>query len=332
MVYLSLVLLISCGEANEDDVSDKDLQSFTDHLPSDFDVQGHRGARGLKPENTLQAFETALDLGVTTLELDLHFSLDNVVVVWHDDKISDTKCKLPEAKEGDVPNPADANILDDVLSIRRLTYTQLQSYRCDQNPDVARFPEQNNEATPLAGNNYQIISLEVLLQFVDSYSQSDQKTAAQRANAARVRFNIETKRVVQTPETIGDDFDGVNPGPFENEILRIIGDQGIENRVVVQSFDHRSLWAIRRVNESIRLAALTFREEADLSTLASSGASIWSMFSKQLTPELIKKSHEVGLLVLPWTVNSAEEMKLLIDMGVDGIISDRPDILLTLDL
>ncbi|HEX6387019.1 MAG TPA: glycerophosphodiester phosphodiesterase family protein [Anaerolineae bacterium] len=296
-----------------------------------FDVQGHRGARGLKPENTLPAFETALDLGVTTLELDLHFTSDHVVIVWHDPEIDNAKCRLDPEATVDAPEPDSLVWQGDKLRLSNLTFAQVQAYICDRNPDPDRFPSQDNNPTPLAGSNYRIVSLAQLFDFVTEYTQSEEKTASQRANAGHVHFNVETKRRPDDPRAINDDFDGVNPGPFEQAILALIEERGLLDRVIVQSFDHRSLWAIRAVNDTIRLAALTPRGAAvSLPDLAASGANIWSSDYADVTLDRLAEAHAANLLVIPWTVNEPDEMHRLIDMGVDGLITDRPDLLLSL--
>jgi len=96
--------------------------------------------------------------------------------------------------------------------------------------------------------------------------------------------------------------------------------------VTIQSFDHRSLWAVRAENEAIQLAALTSQGQTFITNYANNGANIWSPNYNNLTPNLIAEAHEAGLLVIPWTVNEPEEMVRLIEWGVDGLISDRPDL------
>ena len=296
--------------------------------PSGFDVAGHRGARGLRPENTLPAFETALDLGVTTLELDLHLTADGEVVIWHDDAITPDKCRL--VADGDAPlppDPADPAVAQRDLYIARLTFADLQHYRCDVNPDPSRYPEQRAKPTELAGDDYRLVRLADLFDFVERYAASDSKSDAQRAAAAHVQFNMETKRKPTDPAAIGDDFDGVNPGQFERAIVSLVEEHDLTGRVIVQSFDHRSLWAVRSLNPALRLAALT-TNSVDLPELADRGAVIWSPDFTTLTPERLATAHALGLAVIPWTVNDPADMRRLIDLGVDGLISDRPDILL----
>jgi hypothetical protein len=116
-----------------------------------LDVQGHRGASGLKPENTLPGFETALDLGVTTLELDLHLTADGVPVIWHDPSISKEKCRRDPAATVAAPDPDGVVPEGNSLQISRLTLAQVQTYLCDRNPDASAYPDQDNAPTALAG-------------------------------------------------------------------------------------------------------------------------------------------------------------------------------------
>ena len=331
-----LLLLMGCSRAHDVVENDTAVSLISDiithQLPPEFDAQGHRGARGLKPENTLPAFETALDLGVTTLELDLHYTSDGVVVIWHDDKIENDKCGLDPNSTVETPDPDSLVKWGEGLLISNLTFAQVQAYRCNRNPDPDQFPAQSSTPTPLAGDDYGIISLEELFQFVQNYSTSDQKSSGQQANALQVMFNMETKRKADLSKAINDGFDGVNAGPFELEILRLVDEYDMADRVVIQSFDTRSLWAIRAINSTIQLAALTSRESADITGFAENGANIWSPNYNALTPALVSKAHKVGLLVVPWTVNETAVMHDLINMGVDGIITDRPDLLLNLGI
>jgi glycerophosphoryl diester phosphodiesterase len=299
----------------------------TGSLPPGFEAQGHRGARGLLPENTLPAFEAALDLGVTTLELDLHYTSDGVVVVWHDPLLDKAKCRLADVSDSEAPDPRNP--------LRRIFISQqelavIQAYQCDLNPEPERFPEQQPLAMPLAGNDYRITTLAELFDFVDRYAASEIKTAAQRANAAAVQFNMETKRAPDNPEYIDDDFNGADAGPFELAVLELVRARGLTDRVIIQSFDHRSLRAIRAVDSEIRLAALTRAGEAKLKVYSAYGFDIWSPTYRDLSAELVAAAQNEGLAVIPYTVNDPAEMARLIAWGVDGLISDRPDLLLHL--
>ena len=294
--------------------------------PSELDIQGHRGARGLQPENTLPSFETALDIGVSTLEFDLHFTADGDVAVWHDAIISPTKCGLASGAPDTEPDPDDATTAEEDLMIRSLNAAQLDNYRCDRNPDPSRFPDQTTNATALAGGDYSIVTLEELLDFVAAYAKSDAKTDEQRASASSVFLNMETKRKPKAPETIGDGFDGVNAGPFELRILEIIAERGLEEQVIIQSFDYRSLWAIHLQNPTLRLAALSKGGAVDFEDIAERGASIWSSDYNDVTESTLDAAHRAGLEVIPWTVNEPAQMDRLEQLGVDGLITDRPDL------
>ncbi len=324
-------LLAACSPTNDSAIMNpNDATSAASVLPPGFDIEGHRGARGLRPENTLPAFETALDLSVTTLELDLHFTADGIVVIWHDEQIGADKCRLdPGAAEPLPPDPKLPMTTDSALMISRLTLEQVQKYTCDRNPDGAKFPDQSNGPGALSGSRYQIISLAELFDFVDAYGIDDSKTPAQQENAWRVQFNIESKRRPDNPGAINDGFDGSNAGPFEVAIVELVESRGLVERVILQSFDHRSLQAVRKLNPTIRLSALTFGRP-DLAAYADFGAAIWSPRATDLTPALVEQAHATDMLVVPWTVNDPEDMRRLIEMGVDGLISDRPDVLLAL--
>ena len=285
--------------------------------PLPVHVEGHRGARGLKPENTLQAFETALDIGVSTLELDMHLTADGAVIVWHDANLGADKCRFSDTNR---EFPAAG------VPVASLTSVELADYQCDLNPNTDLFPDQNNNSTEIAGDDYQPVTLAAVFDFVEVYANSPDKTDEQRARAAVVEFNIETKRDISDPAAIGDDFDGVNPGAFELQTLAVVEAADVADRVVIQSFDHRSLWAIRSVDPDIRLAALTSGDSPDLDEMSLNGANIWSPNFNVMTKELVDQAHALGLLVIPWTVNDAESMQMVIANGADGFITDRPDI------
>src|SRR5207237_1059506 len=168
-------------------------------MPPTFDAQGHRGARGLKPENTLPSFEAALDLGVTAIETDLHLSRDGVPVLHHDPNISE---RLGVVRTGfDVPDPRTRP------AVASLTVEELRAYRIVRNPQPARFPTQHSSETPLARlwagqlglDAYSIPTLADLFGFAAAYAgelgNQAGKTDEQRERARRLRLDLELKRV-----------------------------------------------------------------------------------------------------------------------------------------
>jgi len=295
-------------------------------LPVGFDLQGHRGARGLKPENTLPGFETALDLMVTTLEFDLHLTVDDEIVVWHDPVVDASKCGLRPGAPVEVPDPDDDVVSNDALAVRALTAEQLSWYQCDRNPDPGRFPIQDASPTPIAGSLYSIVTLDSLIDFVERYAADESKSDDQRLAAGGVRFNMETKRKSANQEAIGDTFDGETPGLFESRVLEIIEDRDIADRTTIQSFDIDSLRAIRSVDPSIPLAFLESRPTASFRDLASWGITEWSPNLELATEQRVADAHSAGLGVKPWTIVSADQGRSLIEAGVDGLITDRPDL------
>jgi glycerophosphoryl diester phosphodiesterase len=294
-------------------------------LPAGLDLQGHRGARGLKPENTLPAFETALDLMVTTLEFDLHLSGDDEIIVWHDPVIDPSKCGLRAGAPPDIPDPDDPDTPEAALAVRALSVDQLSWYECNRNPDQSRFTTQDSEPTSLAGSVYSIVTLDQLIDFVDRYVADTSKTQEQRDGAATVQFNMETKRK-KDPGAIGDDFDGESVGLFETLILGIIGDRGIGERTTIQSFSVQSLRAIRMENPILPLAFLDSRRPYELAELAAWGISIWSPNFEFANEQLVAEAHDLGLEVKVWTIESTDPVSGLLDAGVDGLITDRPDL------
>jgi glycerophosphoryl diester phosphodiesterase len=328
LLALLLALLLGMGLAGCGSSAPEVAEPGPDFDREAFSVQGHRGARGLAPENTLPSFEIALDWGVDTLELDLHLSADDRLVIWHDPAVEGSKCRLDsDLAQPTAPDPAQAPV-----PIRSLTLAQLGQYRCDLNPDPGNFPDQQPVSTPLAQDRYALISLESLFDFVDAYAQSGDKTPAQRANAAQIRYNVETKRRPDQPQNIGDGFDGLSPGPFEQELVRVIEAYGLTERVTVQSFDHRSLWTVAQLNPQIELAALINQgiSQRQLAELQQRGAGILSPRFTLVNERLLAQAHELGLQVIPWTVNDPAEMARLMALGVDGLITDFPDRLMGL--
>ena len=327
-VTLLIVMLfcVGCGESDAPEPTDVPQESIestesaesvesvetVEQVKSRFDLQGHRGARGRRPENTLPGFEFTLDLEVTTLEFDLQLTKDDVVVVSHDGVLGEN-CHVEGAE---LPR-----------QVRELTLPELKQYRCDLNPDANRFAEQVAQAMPLAGEDYTVPTLQELFEFVEAYASSDIKSESQRERASTVRFNMETKRKPRKPELIGDGFDGKTPGLFEKRIVELVEQYDLVERVTIQSFDHRSINVIPQLNPDIQTVALTARGTNVAQIAEETSATVWSPDYKTLTAKNLATAHEAGLLVIPWTVNEPDVMEKLIELGVDGLITDYPDLL-----
>jgi glycerophosphoryl diester phosphodiesterase len=286
-----------------------------------FDAQGHRGARGLLPENTLPAFERALALGVSTLELDTGVTRDGVVVVAHDPWVSPAICQHADGR-------AIAGERGPLL--RDLTLAEVQAYDCgSRNPDPARFPEPPREARPGA----RIPTLAEVF------------ALAGRAGNTRVRFNVETKLRPGDAETVPAE-------EFVARLVAVVTDHDARARVSIQSFDWRALAIAKRLAPEIRRVALLAPDTLDpvwlaglrpdaggglvgLLRAARPFADVASPHWRMLVPDgaappalSVEALHAEGLPVIPWTVNDEETMRALIRLGVDGLISDYPDRLL----
>lgn len=286
-----------------------------------LELQGHRGARGLWPENTLAAFSGALRLGVDVLELDLALTADDVVVVSHDPRLSPALARGPGGQwlPGDGP------------AIRTLSLASLRTYdvgRAAPGSRVAtRFPEQK----PADGQRVPTLA-EVFALAKDSGS--------------GVRFNIEIKHQPAAA-------DGLYPNAehFARRVVDTVAGAGMSKRVMVQGFDWRPLAAVRRLAPDIPVAALTAEQRwldnvqrgvggaspwtAGLDVddyngsvpelVARFGAEVWSPYFRDVNASSIAVAQGLGLRVIVWTVNDVEDMQRLINLGVDGIITDYPD-------
>lgn len=255
-------------------------------------VHGHRGSRGTVPENTLPAFEAALMAEADVLEMDLGVTRDGVVIVSHEPKVTPERCLAPEGKKLDKPVP-----------IRSLTLAELKKYDCGTllNP---KFPQQiavPGETMPTLAEVFAMVK------------------ASGYAAAAKAEFNIETKIFPYEPE--------LSPAPaeFAKLVVDVVKKHGMEKRVMVQSFDMRTLKEIKKLAPAIRTSQLTYEELLDfVPSLKSAGTDIWSPNYKWITVEAVKEAQAAGIKVAPWTINTAKEWDLAIAAGVDAIITDYP--------
>ncbi|MFM7858271.1 MAG: glycerophosphodiester phosphodiesterase family protein [Flammeovirgaceae bacterium] len=278
------------------------------YLPK-FDVQGHRGARGLKPENTIPAFLTALDYGVTTLELDVVVTKDKQLVVSHEPWMNHAICLLPDGKSIDEKNEKKYNIY-------QLTYEQVKQFDCGSIGNPAFIKQNKMQASkPLLVDV--IASVET---HIKSYTRYE------------VDYNIEIK----SEKELDGEFQP-SPEEFSDLVFNLIDQYLPLNRVVIQSFDFRVLKYFHQKYPEVRLAVLVENEKDAEKNLKELGfvPSIYSpnfkLLNKQIVKELKTKWVDTAekvpskLRVIPWTVNEDKDMLALKGMGVDGFITDYPD-------
>lgn len=290
--------------------------------PLRLDVQGHRGARALEPENTLIGFDRALRLGVSTLELDVGVTADGAVVVAHDSFIHPQLCLDPagfeiEGERGPL--------------LRDLSLEQVQAFDCGSlNPAPGRFPAPPREDRP----GERIPTLAEVFDLV-----------RQRSND-RVGFNVEIKSAPGSDRTLPLD-------EFVATVIDVVRKYDFIDRTTIQAFDWRALMIAHDIDPRLELAALVAPDtigpewQAGVERLPGESMADWVRRVEPsvdvLSPDYqmlldapigaqraIDVSHLAGIRVLPWTVNDPATMERLVDMGVDGIITDRPDLLVEL--
>jgi len=268
-----------------------------------FDIQGHRGARGLLPENAMAGFLRAVDLGVTTLEIDVVVSADSVVVVSHEPWMSATICSDPEGQA--IIQGRDHNIFE-------MEYESVVRYDCGSRGHPG-FPHQEKQP-----------AVKPRLSEVINLVEED---VASRGTA-QMRYNIELKSRVEWDGTYTPP-----PAEFVRLVYEVVVAADIMDRVTIQSFDVRTLQAARRLGAAWRLAVLEGSDRDMASVIERLGFTphIYSPNYRLVDASVVEAVHARGMLIIPWTVNEVEEMKRLVDMGVDGLITDYPDRALALD-
>ena len=294
---------------------------MTSAVSQALDIQGHRGARGLAPENTLPAFSRALSLGVTTLEMDSAVTKDGVVVVSHDPALNPDITRGPDGKWLDQTGPA----------IWSLTYTELQRYDVGRlNPANAyakRWPQQR----PVDGTRIPRLA--------------DVFALVRKSGNETVRFNIETKISPLAPN------ETTTPEDFARKLILAVRSAGMAERTAIQSFDWRTLQIVQKEAPEIATVYLTtvsgFMDNIQaqgespwtaghrvrdhggsvLRMIKAAGGAVWSPYKGDLTREAVKEAQALGLKVVVWTANEPADMRRVIEWGVDGVISDRPDLL-----
>lgn len=296
-----------------------------------LDLQAHRGGRGLAPENTLPAFAKALTLGVTTLELDTGITKDGVVVVGHDPSLNPDIVRGPDGKWLEKRGAA----------IRELTYAELAKYDVGRLRPESTYAKRYPQQVPVDGTPMPRLA--------------DLFALVKKSGNTAVRFNIETKLSPKNPD------ETLAPEPFAKALLAAVKAGGMEGRVAIQSFDWRTLQVVQKEAPAIPTVYLTAQQKwldnigaiagdrkaagyldapsdwtagFQLKALGSipkmvkaAGGKVWSPYFGDLDAQAREEAKALGLQVVVWTVNDAPNMEKMIDLGVDGIITDRPDLL-----
>jgi len=262
-----------------------------------FDLQGHRGARGLAPENTLQAFLKAFAVGINTMELDVVVTKDGEVVVSHEPWMHSSICRQPDGATISEAEEKGHNIY-------KMTYREVKEYDCGSLFFEA-FPEQKLAAAhkPL---------LKEVLHMIDSLAKN---------HGRKINYNIELK---SRPE--GDGVYHPTPDVFSDLVVEVIENESTLERVSLQSFDFRVLRYLHTAYPEIQLAALVYEGDPE-TTLSELGFTphIYSPYYKLVDKQLVKAVHARDMKIIPWTVNETADMKRLLTYGVDGLITDYPD-------
>lgn len=272
------------------------LQSATAQLS--LDKEGHRGCRGLMPENTIPAMKKALDLNVTTLEMDVVISKDGLVVVSHDPYIS---AEISLTPEGNTFSHEE----EKTYAIYQMPYEQVRRFDVGSKPNP-RFPEQHKMKAykPL---------LSELIDSVELYAREHELPLP--------CYNIEIK---SSPE--GDGVLHPEPAEFTGKVMAIIEAKKITDRVIIQSFDARPLQLLHQQYPALKLSYLTANIKNIKTNMASLGFTpyAYSPYYKMVKKKTVLFCHNKHIKIVPWTVNTSKEMHKLVRLGVDGIITDYP--------
>lgn len=290
-------------------------------LAAAFDLQGHRGARGLAPENTLVGFARALSIGVSTLETDVAITRDDVLVISHDPALNPEITRGPEGKFLSARGPV----------IRQLSFDELQRYDVGRlNPALAyarRYPDQQ------PADGARIPRLADLIALLD------------RTGSRHVKLALEIKTSPFNPD------ETVAPEPFARALVTAVREAGLATRTSILSFDWRALAAVQALAPEIEAVYLTAQQSwldnvragaAEGSPwtagvqhrvhgsvprmVRAAGGRTWSAFFGDLDAATVREAHALGMKVLAWTVNAPPDIERVLDLGVDGIVSDRPDL------
>jgi glycerophosphoryl diester phosphodiesterase len=303
--WLGVVALVALGTSGE----------------RSFDLQGHRGARGLHPENTIEGFLDTLAIGVTTLEMDVGITRDGTVVVHHDEALNPDIARGAGGEWVARPTPL----------LRELSWEQLVRFDVGRlrpgSAYAARFPAQQGR------DGIRVPRLADVLE------------AAERRAGGEIRYNVETKLSPDAPEATLD------PLRFADAVVGVLRASGAARRATLQSFDWRTLRHVRRSAPAFETACLTTEAEGEDTIrrgrpgpspwtagldvddfegsvprlVKAAGCAVWSPDYRDLEASELALAHRLGLRVIPWTLNERVDIDAVLSLGVDGVISDHPD-------
>lgn len=301
----NILLLMSCGllfSCTNRQSTDTTVTTHSEQPTANFDKEGHRGCRGLMPENTIPAFKKAIDIGVNTLEMDVSFTKDKQAILSHEPFFNHEITTKPDGKFVEESE-------EKSLNIYQMTYEQTQQYDVGLKPHP-RFSEQQK----LPANKPRLADV---IDSAEAYSKLK--------GLPPLQYNIETKT---KPET--DNVYHPEPAEFVDLLMAVIIDKKIQERVIIQSFDMRTLQYLHQKYPSIKTAYLFEPPSAkSLTERLNELGFIPTIYSPEyitVTADVIKECKEKNMQIIPWTVNDLAAIKELRKMGVDGIISDYPNL------
>jgi glycerophosphoryl diester phosphodiesterase len=265
-----------------------------------FDLQGHRGCRGLMPENTIPAMLEALRLGVSTLEMDAVITADDKVIVSHEPFFNH---EISTNIDSDAINETN----EKNYNIYQMTYDSVQKFDVGLKPH-SRFPEQKKIA----------VSKPLLSDLLD---ETERFIKAQHLQ--NIEYNIEIK---SNPST--DNIYHPAPEKFADLLVGVIQEKKLQKRVVIQSFDPRGLLYISNKYPELRLSLLIENDKIPTDSTKEKYGFLPQIISPDyslLTKEIVTKLHKQNIRVIPWTVNDIGAARSLYKMRVDGLITDYPD-------
>lgn len=286
-----------------------------------FDIEAHRGGRALFPENTLPAFANALSMGVDTLELDIGVTRDGAIVVSHERGLNPDLAR----------NADGVYVAPPGIPFVQMPLEEVRKYDVGQIRPGSAYAAQFLDQLSVPGT-----PIPTLQQVIDLVRKSGDR---------QVRLNIETKIDPNHPDESPD------PQRFVTLLLDLVAAENFGDRVMVQSFDWRTLQLVQKLAPAIPTVYLTLQrgkaptvfpdkasnwtagfnpaehENSLPRTIKAAGGAIWSPYFGDVNPALISEAHALGLQVVVWTVNKPEDIARMLDIGVDGIVSDHPDLL-----